>query len=304
MHGGRRGRARLRRPGYASLSRSLGGAGAGALGLLGLGLLLLPNAAAAVLGLAAGPGFVVGAGTLVSVHGVTLGAVPALPLLAALPDTQAVPLIAFVSQAIPALAGLVAGQHGRPVVHRRDGGSVVAGLPGSLAGVLLGAVSGVLVWVGGRVARRRRAGRGRCPAAGDRHRGRGPERDRRRLAAAVARWRAPADPDPPAGRRAPRLGSGRARSRPTTRARVVVLLSGTGSLCAALLDATEDPGYPADVVAVGADRPPGPRARPPPGPADLRLRGRRPPRPRRPGTARWPPRSPRTSPTWSSRPAS
>jgi phosphoribosylglycinamide formyltransferase-1 len=41
---------------------------------------------------------------------------------------------------------------------------------------------------------------------------------------------------------------------PTPRARVVVLLSGTGSLCAALLAATDDPGYPAEVVAVGADR--------------------------------------------------
>jgi phosphoribosylglycinamide formyltransferase-1 len=39
------------------------------------------------------------------------------------------------------------------------------------------------------------------------------------------------------------------------RARVVVLLSGTGSLCAALLAAADDPGYPAEVVAVGADRP-------------------------------------------------
>ncbi|MGY1715196.1 phosphoribosylglycinamide formyltransferase [Geodermatophilus nigrescens] len=38
------------------------------------------------------------------------------------------------------------------------------------------------------------------------------------------------------------------------RARVVVLLSGTGSLCAALLDAADAPGYPAEVVAVGADR--------------------------------------------------
>ncbi len=43
--------------------------------------------------------------------------------------------------------------------------------------------------------------------------------------------------------------------RSTARARVVVLLSGTGSLCAALLDATDDPAYPAEVVAVGADRP-------------------------------------------------
>jgi phosphoribosylaminoimidazolecarboxamide formyltransferase/IMP cyclohydrolase len=41
---------------------------------------------------------------------------------------------------------------------------------------------------------------------------------------------------------------------PAPRSRVVVLLSGTGSLCAALLAATDEPGYPAEVVAVGADR--------------------------------------------------
>jgi phosphoribosylglycinamide formyltransferase-1 len=40
----------------------------------------------------------------------------------------------------------------------------------------------------------------------------------------------------------------------TARARVVVLLSGTGSLGAALLEAADDPAYPAAVVAVGADR--------------------------------------------------
>jgi hypothetical protein len=135
--------------GYATVSGSLGGAGAGALGLLGLTVLLLPNAAAAVLGLAAGPGFVVGTGTLVSVHGVTLGAVPALPLLAALPDTQAVPLIAFVSQAVPALAGLVAGTTVGRWFTAGDGGSVVAGLTGVLAGVLLGVTSAALVWVAG-----------------------------------------------------------------------------------------------------------------------------------------------------------
>jgi hypothetical protein len=135
--------------GYAAVSASLGGGGAGAVGLIGLGLLLLPNAAAAVLGLAAGPGFVVGSGTVVSVHGVTLGAVPALPLFAALPDTQAVPLLAFVSQAVPALGGLVTGI----VLGRRmadgDGGAIVAGLWGVVAGVLLGAASVVLVWLSG-----------------------------------------------------------------------------------------------------------------------------------------------------------
>ncbi len=135
--------------GYAAVSGELGGAGAGALGLLGLGVLLLPNAAGAVLGLAAGPGFSVGSGTLVSVHGVTLGQVPALPLLAALPDTQAVPLLAFASQAVPVLVGLVAGWTVARRFAASDGGSVVAGLVGMLAGVLTGLVCGVLVWAAG-----------------------------------------------------------------------------------------------------------------------------------------------------------
>jgi formyltetrahydrofolate-dependent phosphoribosylglycinamide formyltransferase len=41
---------------------------------------------------------------------------------------------------------------------------------------------------------------------------------------------------------------------PPPRARVAVLLSGTGSLCAALLAATDDPAYPAEVVVVASDR--------------------------------------------------
>ncbi len=136
--------------GYGRVQAELGGSGAGAVGTLGLALLLLPNAAAAVLGLAAGPGFAVGSSTLVSVHGVTLGPLPALPLLAALPDTQAVPLIGWVSQAIPAVAGLVAGA----VVGRRlagDAGPVVAGLAGLLSGVLLGVGAAAVAWAGGGV---------------------------------------------------------------------------------------------------------------------------------------------------------
>jgi hypothetical protein len=135
--------------GYAALDGALGGGPAGAAGLAGLGALLLPNAAAAVLGLAAGPGFAVGSGTLVSVHGVTLGAVPDLPLLAALPDTRAVPLLAFVSQAIPALAGLVAGVTLGRRLTEDDGGSVVAGLCGVLAGLGLGLAGAVVVAVAG-----------------------------------------------------------------------------------------------------------------------------------------------------------
>jgi hypothetical protein len=135
--------------GYAALAGSLGGGAGGAVGLLGLGALLLPNAAGAVLGLASGPGFTVGAGTLVSVHGVTLGSVPALPLLAALPDTQAVPLLAFVSQAVPALAGLVAGTTLGRWFSDDDGGSLIAALCGLLAGVGLGLAGGAVVAVAG-----------------------------------------------------------------------------------------------------------------------------------------------------------
>lgn len=135
--------------GVAALATSLGGASAGAVGLVGLSALLLPNAAAAVLGLAAGPGFAVGAGTLVSSSGVTLGAVPALPLLAALPDTQAVPLLAFLSQALPALAGLVAGTATARGLADGDGGSVTAALWGVVAGVGTGVAVGLLVLAGG-----------------------------------------------------------------------------------------------------------------------------------------------------------
>jgi phosphoribosylglycinamide formyltransferase 1 len=39
-----------------------------------------------------------------------------------------------------------------------------------------------------------------------------------------------------------------------SRAQVVVLVSGTGTNLQALLDATDDPSYPAEVVAVGSDR--------------------------------------------------
>ena len=136
--------------GYATLSGSLGGAAAGAAGPAGARpCCCCPTPRPPCSASPPGPGSSSAPGTLVSVHGVTLGAVPALPLLAALPDTQAVPLIAFVSQAVPALAGLVAGTTVGRWFTATDGGSVVAGLTGVLAGVLLGVVSGALVWVAG-----------------------------------------------------------------------------------------------------------------------------------------------------------
>jgi hypothetical protein len=135
--------------GVAALTTGLGGASAGAAGQVALSLLLLPNATAAVIGLAAGPGFLVGAGTFVSAGGVTLGPVPALPLVAALPDTQAVPLLAFCAQALPVVAGLVAGTTLGRRLGEADGGALTAALWGVVAGVGVGVVSGLAVLVAG-----------------------------------------------------------------------------------------------------------------------------------------------------------
>ena len=42
---------------------------------------------------------------------------------------------------------------------------------------------------------------------------------------------------------------------PSSRLRLVVLVSGSGTNLQALIDACEAPGFPAEIVAVGADRP-------------------------------------------------
>jgi formyltetrahydrofolate-dependent phosphoribosylglycinamide formyltransferase len=53
----------------------------------------------------------------------------------------------------------------------------------------------------------------------------------------------------------PLSGAGSASVRPDVPARAVVLVSGSGTLLQAVLDAGADPAYPVRVVAVGADRP-------------------------------------------------
>jgi phosphoribosylglycinamide formyltransferase 1 len=57
-----------------------------------------------------------------------------------------------------------------------------------------------------------------------------------------------------ASRHAVPAGDPQSSEEPILTARLVVLLSGTGTLLQALLDATQDPAYGATVVAVGADR--------------------------------------------------
>jgi hypothetical protein len=92
------------------------GAGLGGGILLGLFCLLyVPTAAFWGTAYVVGPGFAVGAGTAVSPFGADLGAVPAVPLLAALPQEPGpgwAPLVLLVPVAAGVLAGLLAHRSG------------------------------------------------------------------------------------------------------------------------------------------------------------------------------------------------
>jgi hypothetical protein len=100
--------------------------------LMAIGIAAVPNAVLCAGAFAAGPGFALGASTIVAPSGVQLGAVPAFPLLAALPDEGAQPWWIKALVAAPLVAGLLTGV----VVVRR---AEAAGLK---APVLLAALSG------------------------------------------------------------------------------------------------------------------------------------------------------------------
>lgn len=84
-------------------------------GLFGVVLLTLlcvayvPNAVVWCVAYAAGTGFAAGAATSVAPHGVTLGPLPAFPLLAVLPGSGAAPKASLLLLAVPVAAGVVAG---------------------------------------------------------------------------------------------------------------------------------------------------------------------------------------------------
>ena len=90
----------------------------GGAGLLLLGLSYVPNAVVWGASWLAGPGFAVGTGTAVGPFAHELGAVPALPLLAALPAGSPPGWLAVLALAVPLGAGALA----RRVLHRRADG--------------------------------------------------------------------------------------------------------------------------------------------------------------------------------------
>ena len=101
------------------------GIGGGIL-LAALCLLYVPTAAVWGLAYVVGPGFAVGAGTSVSVAGADLGAVPAFPLLAALPQEPG-PAWGPLVLVVPLLAGVLAGAARAPGRRRVGAGVAAAG---------------------------------------------------------------------------------------------------------------------------------------------------------------------------------
>ncbi len=92
-----------------ALTRTLDPGLVGVAVLLLVGVLLAPNAVVWGAAYAAGPGFAVGAGTGVSPFGAALGPVPALPLLAALPQGATAAPALRVVLVLPVVAGVLAG---------------------------------------------------------------------------------------------------------------------------------------------------------------------------------------------------
>ncbi|MFI7417640.1 DUF6350 family protein [Nonomuraea sp. NPDC049684] len=115
--------------------------------LLLLQLLYLLNAVIWASSYIAGPGFAIGADTLVAPTGVELGTVPSLPLLGALPESGPVPAWMMAVIALPFAAGAVAGVFVARISPSHS--YEAAPLWGFLTGVSTGLVAGLLAALSG-----------------------------------------------------------------------------------------------------------------------------------------------------------
>jgi len=115
--------------------------------LLLLNLLLLPNAALYALAVATGPGFALGTGTSVSLAGTSVGAVPAVSLLGAVPDGVAAPPYAYAVLLVPLAAGVTAGFLSFARAPGR--GAERAALRAGCAGLMAGVGTGAFAWLAG-----------------------------------------------------------------------------------------------------------------------------------------------------------
>jgi hypothetical protein len=93
----------------ASLASSVHGGYSGVLLMALISVVYAPNVVIWSAAYVLGPGFAVGTHTSVSFAGVHLGAVPAVPLLAPLPNSGPAPIVSWVLVAGPIAAGVLAG---------------------------------------------------------------------------------------------------------------------------------------------------------------------------------------------------
>lgn len=134
-------------PEAVEITRSLGPGVVGGSLLLIVQLAYLPNAVVFAVCYALGPGFAMGASTVVAPTEVSVGAVPALPMLAALPSNGAAPVLSLGALAVPFLAGAIGG-----VLTQRSAPDVVseaAPLWGFVCGVTTGLLFAALAGVAG-----------------------------------------------------------------------------------------------------------------------------------------------------------
>lgn len=134
-------------PEVAALTRALNAGTVGGPLLVAAQVAYLPNLAVWAAAVTVGPGFAVGAGTAVALRGVTLGALPGVPLLAALPAPGPVAGVGLVALAGPLVAGVAAGLVvvRRLPLRRLEQAAGWAAAAGALAGLptgVLAALSG------------------------------------------------------------------------------------------------------------------------------------------------------------------
>lgn len=130
----------------ANLFTALDLSAGNALVLLIVSLLVIPNAALLGVAWLAGPGFAVGTGTSVTATSVTLGPLPAFPLLAALPASGSNPGWMGLVLAVPGLCAAVAAGLAQTRYDDLEwGSSAIRGFVGGLG-------SAVLIWLAVSVA--------------------------------------------------------------------------------------------------------------------------------------------------------
>jgi hypothetical protein len=119
-----------------------GGGWSGGIGLALLCLCYLPTAACWAVAIAAGPGVALATDARLDLGGTDLGALPNLPLVHALPGTGSLPAVAYLSVAVPLLAGITAGWTVRPAPGRRWYAVIgAASAAGAVTGLLAGGLA-------------------------------------------------------------------------------------------------------------------------------------------------------------------